>query len=336
LNVSVCPAPLFLAREDGLGRPSTPACALNGLNGLIAPEADAVTFRPGARLDASQVRSVGGRAIGGIGARSLAVGGGGIGSIVLLVVLVLASGYLNGGGGGGGLGSLVGRPLGDTAGGTDLAAECKTGADANAREDCRVVGFVDSIQAYWRDAFSRAGSQYRPAITILYEGATDTGCGMADSAVGPFYCPVDRHVYLDVSFFDEMHARFGAQGGPLAEGYVIAHEYGHHVQGLLGALRSDRGDSGPGSVSVQTELQADCYAGVWAANAVDTGYLEPLTQSEVAQALDAAAAVGDDRIQRETTGSINPEAWTHGSAQERQAAFASGYRGADPDSCPRG
>jgi predicted metalloprotease len=296
-----------------------------------------VTFRPGARLDASQVRDVGGRGIGGIGPRSLAVGGGGIGSLVLLVVLVLASGYLNGGSSGNdGLGSLVGRPLGDQARGADLAAECKTGADANAREDCRVVGFVDSVQAYWRDWFSTSGRRYTPALTILYQGTTDTGCGTADSAVGPFYCPVDGQVYLDVGFFDELHSRFGAQGGPLAEGYIIAHEYGHHVQDLLGALRSDPGSSGPGSVSVRTELQADCYAGVWAANAVDTGYLEPLTQSEVAQALDAASSVGDDRIQRRTTGSIDPEAWTHGSAQQRQDSFASGYRGAAPDSCGQG
>jgi predicted metalloprotease len=293
-----------------------------------------VTFRPGARLDASQVRDVGGRSIGGIGGRSLAIGGGGIGSIILLVVLVLASGAFNGGGNGNsGLGSLVGVPLGDQTGGADLAAECKTGADANAREDCRVVGFVDSIQAYWQDAFASSGSRYAPAITILYQGSTDTGCGMADSAIGPFYCPADGNVYLDVGFFDDLHTRFGAQGGPLAEGYVIAHEYGHHVQNLLGALRSNRGGSGPGSVSVETELQADCYAGVWAANAVDTGYLEPLTQSEVAQALDAAASVGDDRIQQQTTGSIDPEAWTHGSAQQRQDSFASGYRGAAPDSC---
>ena len=215
----------------------------------------------------------------------------------------------------------------------DLAAECKTGADANAREDCRVVGFVDSIQAYWQARFSDTGGRYTPALTILYQGATNTGCGSADTSVGPFYCPVDGDVYLDVGFFDELHTRFGAQGGPLAEGYVIAHEYGHHVQDLLGALRSGSGGSGPGSTSVRTELQADCYAGVWAANAVDTGYLEPLGQSDVAEALDAAASVGDDRIQQETTGSIDPEAWTHGSAQQRQDSFASGYQGAAPAAC---
>ncbi len=294
-----------------------------------------MTFRPGARLDASEVQDVGGRGIGGIGTRGLAVGGGGIGSIVLLVIVVLAGGFLKGGSGGNdGLGSLVGQSLGDQpGGGADLAAVCKTGADANAREDCRVVGFVDSVQAYWQARFSHQGSRYTPAITILFQGATRTGCGTADTSVGPFYCPADGHVYLDVGFFDELRTRFGAKGGPLAEGYVIAHEYGHHVQDLLGALRSGSGGSGPGSTSVRTELQADCYAGVWAANAVDTGYLEPLTQSDVAQALDAAASVGDDRIQQETTGSIDPEVWTHGSAEQRQDSFSAGYQGAAPGAC---
>jgi predicted metalloprotease len=291
-----------------------------------------MTFRPGARLDTTEVRDVGGSRVGGLSGRSLAVGGGGIGSIVLLVVLVLASGFLNGSSGGTGLGSLVGQSFGDPAG-SDLSAECKTGADANARDDCRVVGFVDSIQAYWTDEFSRSGEQYAPAMTLLFQGSVQTGCGLADTSVGPFYCPVDRDVYLDVDFFQELTDRFGAQGGPLAQGYVIAHEYGHHVQDLLGDLQQGSGATGPGSASVMTELQADCYAGVWAANAVDTGYLEPLSQTDVSEALDAAGAVGDDRIQQESTGTIDPEAWTHGSAAQRQDAFASGYRGADPGSC---
>jgi predicted metalloprotease len=290
-----------------------------------------MTFRPGARLDPTQVRRVGGGRLGGLSGRSLAVGGGGLGSILLLAVLVLASGML-GGSSGGGLDSLVGRSFGDP-GGSDLAAECRTGEDANRRDDCRVVGFVDSIQAYWTGEFAAAGRDYAPAMTIIYDGIVDTGCGVADSAVGPFYCPLDQDVYLDLRFFQELTERFGAEGGPLAQGYVIAHEYGHHVQNLTGQLRTSRGTTGAGSDAVMTELQADCYAGVWAANAVDTGYLEPLTQTEVAQALDAAAAVGDDRIQQRTTGTIDPEAWTHGSAEQRQGAFATGYRGADPGAC---
>lgn len=301
------------------------------------PDADPMTFRPGARLDASEVEAVSGRGVGGIGTRGLAVGGGGIGSIILLVVLVVAGGFLNGGGTSDqGLGSLIGQSLGGQGGTSDLSATCRTGADANAREDCRVVGFVDSVQAYWQGEFSRSGQRYALATTKLFQGSLDTGCGVADSAVGPFYCPVDGDVYLDVGFFDELHTRFGAQGGPLAEGYVIAHEYGHHVQDLEGALGSGSGGTGPGSASVRTELQADCYAGVWAANAVDTGYLEPLTQTDVSEALDAAAAVGDDRIQQQTTGTVDPEAWTHGSAQQRQDSFAAGYHGADPAACTPG
>ena len=151
-----------------------------------------MTFRPGARLDASEVEAVSGRSVGGIGTRGLAVGGGGIGSIILLVVLV-ASGFLTGGGSGNdGLGALVGRSLGGRAAGTDLAAECRTGADANQREDCRVVGFVDSVQAYWQSEFSRSGLRYTLATTKLFQGSLDTGCGVADPAVGPFYLPRGR------------------------------------------------------------------------------------------------------------------------------------------------
>ena len=291
-----------------------------------------MTFRPGARLDASQVQDVGRRGMGGLGTRGLAVGGGGIGTLVLLVVLVVG-GFLSGGSGSSDLGSLVGQSVGGPSSGSDLSAVCKTGADANQREDCRVVGFVDSVQAYWSDQFARSGQRYVLAMTHLFQGSLDTACGTASSASGPFYCPADQIVYLDVGFFDELRTRFGAQGGPLAEGYVIAHEYGHHVQDLLGALGGGSGGTGPDSASVHTELQADCYAGVWAAHAVDTGYLEPLSQTDVGQALDAAAAVGDDRIQRETTGRVNPDAWTHGSADQRQAAFSTGYRDGDPPAC---
>ena len=161
-----------------------------------------------------------------------------------------------------------------------------------------------------------------------------TGCGFASSQVGPFYCPPDRGVYIDLDFFEELQSRFGAGGGPFAQAYVIAHEYGHHVQNLLGTLdRVKQGETGPESAAVRSELQADCYAGVWAANAVSTGLLEKLTQADINQGLDAAAAIGDDRIQEATQGQVNPERWTHGSSEQRRRWFSRGYENGKPAAC---
>jgi predicted metalloprotease len=288
-----------------------------------------VRFRKNARLDTSQVEDYRGRGGPRLGGRGpVAVGGGGIVGIIILIAVVLLGGNPLSGGGGG-LGALADETVGPGAPSTSLQDECRTGADANERDDCRIVATINSIQAYW----SRALRGYEPTVTRFFEGSIQTGCGPASSAVGPFYCPADRKIYIDLGFFDQLESQLGARGGPLAEAYVLAHEYGHHVQNLTGALRSaDRG-TGPQGGQVRLELQADCYAGLWVANALRTGFVEDITRQDVEDALDAAAAVGDDRIQEAAQGRVTPESWTHGSAEQRKSWFVRGTSAGGPRSC---
>jgi predicted metalloprotease len=274
-------------------------------------------FNPDAKLDPSQVEDR--RGSGSSAGGPIMVGGGAVGLIILIAALLLGVDTT-------GLIDTTSQPPIE---GVQSVQECRTGADANKRDDCRVVGFVDSVQKYWSDEFSRRGSTYSPAQTVIFTGYAEAACGTASAATGPFYCPNDQKVYLDISFFQELQSRFGAKGGPFAEGYVIAHEYGHHVQDELGLLK----ESSSNRASVRVELQADCLAGVWAKNAADTGYMTAPTNEEIAQALDAAASVGDDRIQQQTQGKVTPESWTHGSSEQRQFWFKTGYSSGNMDKC---
>ncbi|HJV08171.1 MAG TPA: neutral zinc metallopeptidase [Acidimicrobiales bacterium] len=269
-------------------------------------------FRRDVGLDTSQVSDR-------RGAGPLAVGGGGI-----IGILVLVFSLLNGGDGGG----LTDTTAGDLK--SELSSECRTGEDANQRNDCRIVGVVNSVQAYWQ----QRQPNYRPATTVFFSGGTNTGCGSATSAVGPFYCPTDQKVYIDLGFYQELRTRFGAKGGPFAEAYVIAHEYGHHIENLRGVLARARSrETGPQSPGVRVELQADCLAGMWARGAVETGYIEELTDADIRDGLDAASAIGDDRIQEQAQGQVSPESWTHGSSEQRQKWFLNGYRSTESSPC---
>jgi predicted metalloprotease len=281
-----------------------------------------MTFDPNAQLDPGQITDR--RGMGGRG--GLAIGGGGIGVVLFLAYILL-------GGDPSSLGPILDPGAVTGPGSTAIATDCKTGQDANTRDDCRILGYVNSIQAYWTETFAASGKQYQKVNTILFSGATSSGCGTASASTGPFYCPTDQRVYLDLDFFTELRTRFGAQGGSLAQGYVLAHEYGHHVQDLLGSLNGGGGGEGAQGHSVRTELQADCFAGVWANHAASTKFLEPLTAAQIADALDAASAVGDDRIQQASSGEVNPDTWTHGSSDQRKHWFSTGYQSGDPGAC---
>ncbi|MDN3297786.1 neutral zinc metallopeptidase [Streptomyces ficellus] len=286
-----------------------------------------------------EVRDVRGRrALGGRVPGGGATAGGGVAALIALVLGIFF-----------GVGP---EQLGLTEDGSDpavsaspagrVAQACREGAaDAYAREECRIVGVVTSVQDYWRGEYQRRGGRYTDARTVLFRGRAGTACGAAPPAVGPFYCPGDGRVHLDLGFFDELRTRSGATGGRFARAYVVAHEYGHHVQELMGTLRATGdGRRGAGGRAVRVELQADCYAGVWARYATRTPdgrtgrtVLSRLTDEDVRDGLEAAAAVGDGWVQRRSRGRVTPESWRHGSAEQRQRWFATGYRTGDTARC---
>ena len=280
-----------------------------------------MTFRRDVDLDPGRVRDSRGRRVSGGG---LAMGGG-LGTIVVIALILLSGGDL-----GDVIGGLGAAPPAEGPIGSQLISQCESGADANERQDCRMVGVIQSLDAYWEDAYP--GNDFAQPGAEIFSEAVNTQCGSATSAVGPFYCPLDQSIYLDLGFYGELESRFGAEGGPFAEMYVMAHEYGHHIQNLLGLLEQGR-DAGAEGGAVRTELQADCLAGVWAANAVETDFLEPLTQDQINQALGAAAAIGDDRIQEKMQGEVDPHTWTHGSAEQRQEWFTNGMEAGTVEGC---
>ena len=258
---------------------------------------------------------------------AIGIGGGGVGLIAIVLISQLLGVDLTG---------LVGGTSGTSSNATDTPlTECRTGAQANNDIDCRMQAAATSLDSYW----SGTVDGYTQPQLVIFDGSTNTGCGGATTAVGPFYCPNDQTVYIDTAFYDELKSQFGATGGPLAQLYVIAHEWGHHIQNITGIMDNlNLQQTGPTSDSVRLELQADCFAGSWVGAAQSTKdangvpFLEPVTQSEINDALNAAASVGDDHIQQATQGQVNPESFTHGTSAQREKWFNAGLKGG-PHAC---
>jgi uncharacterized protein len=276
------------------------------------------------------------RSQGGMGGFGMGGGGGGIpipipagvggGGALIILLIVLALQFFGGGGGSGGLGGLTGQSGAEPAGSVDLS---------NNGDMVQFMGAVlDDTNDLWEDTFQRSGQQYARTTLVLFTGGTQSACGAASSQTGPFYCPADQKVYLDTDFFQELSDRFGAPGD-FAQAYVIAHEVGHHVQtltGIEGQVRElqQQDPSRQNELSVKMELQADCLAGVWAQSVYQAGDLEA---GDLEEGLGAASAVGDDRIQASDGDGVNPETWTHGSAEQRSQWFNAGFKSGDPAGC---
>ena len=293
-------------------------------------------FNPKARLDTRRMgdagRGSGGGRSGGIPIPG-GVAGGGIGTLIIVAIVVVASLVLGGGDGG------------DDGQATDTGRyedNCKSGKDANDSADCARVAIENSLYDYWSSTLpDQSGTAFEPERKIqTFTDGISTGCGAASSDVGPFYCPTDRTIYLDTTFFDDvLEQQLGGPDGGFVEAYVLAHEYGHHIQNLLGTMGQVKTQQGPKSDAVRLELQADCYAGMWAKAAASTQDVDgvtlfsDLTDEDVQLAIEAATTVGDDRIQESSGGDVDPESWTHGSAKSRVAWFQTGYDDGTLEAC---
>ncbi|APT84860.1 KPN_02809 family neutral zinc metallopeptidase [Corynebacterium aquilae] len=285
-----------------------------------------MTFRDDVKLNSNRAR----RSSGGGG--RVAVGGG-IGTLLMVGLFLLL------GGNPGDLGGLLGEdqqqlPAGQGQSQSQSLEHCQTGKDANEHVDCRLSATAESIDAVWSKVLpQQAGIKYTEPGLVIFSSATQTACGAASSQTGPFYCPMDQTAYFDTSFFDMLNS-LGAKNAPFAQEYVVAHEFGHHIQQLEGTLgMSNYNEPGQDSNAVRIELQADCYAGVWAHYASEGKFLEPLTDAQVRDAVQAARAVGDDNIQSRQGGRVRPDMFTHGSSEQRQKAFLAGYSSGQMSAC---
>lgn len=290
-----------------------------------------MTFKDNVQLDTSRARSGGGRG-------AALAGGGGLGGLLLVGLFVLLGGnpsqiddMLN---------QYQAPVHNDTApgeqSGGDAFAHCNEADAADTYDDCRLIGAAMSVDQFWEEALpAQHGAQYTEPGLVIFENATNSGCGRATAATGPFYCGADQSAYFDVSFFQQLK-QLGGSDSSLAQMYIVAHEFGHHIQYLEGTINQiNYRDPGEDSMAVMMEMQADCYAGMWVGQA-DKGedaMLDPVSREQVQSAIDTARAVGDDNIQRRSGGEVQPDLWTHGSSEQRQEAFLTGYREGSMAAC---